>query len=118
MHGVKNKRKNTRSAVWEDITATIDVSNPFATKGRGKMIIQGSVKDIGAHGMFLVSKDVVPVDAKAEIVIDFNPEQPGKLLLAAEGKTVRKNAEGVAIRFTRIDLRKLQQCIMERMNRS
>ncbi len=118
MRGVKNKRKNTRSAVWEDITATLDVSDPSATKGRGKMIVKGRVKDIGAQGMFFVSADVVPMDAKADIVIDFNPEQPGNLILAAEGKTIRKDAEGVGIRFTRIDLRRLQQCITARMNRS
>lgn len=118
MHGVKNKRKNTRSAVWEDITATMEVDDPFDPRGRTKLTVNGRVRDIGAEGMFFLSSENIPVDAKAEIVIDFNPGQPGTWTVAAKGKTVRKVSEGVGVRFTDIDLRKMQRCIMERMNHS
>ncbi len=118
MHGVKNKRKNTRSAVWEDITATLEVDDPFDPRGRTRLTVKGRVKDIGAEGMFFISSENIPVDAKAEIVIDFNPGQPGAWTVAAKGKTVRKAPEGVGIRFSSIDLRKMQRCIMERMNHS
>ncbi len=119
MHGVKkNKRKNTRSAVWEDITATLQVEDPFDPKGRTKLTVKGRVKDIGAEGMFFISSETVPIDAKADILIDFNPGRPGVSTVAAKGTTVRKAPEGVGIRFSSIDLRKMQQCIMERMNHS
>lgn len=119
MHGrKKNKRKNTRSAVWDDITATVQVDEHLSSVKKSKLKIHGRVRDIGAYGMFLVAGDRVPVGSKAEIMIDFNPRQPGKSALAAEGKTVRSDPEGVGIRFTRIDLVKLQQCILDRMNTS
>lgn len=119
MHGVKkNKRKNTRSAVWEDITATMEVDDPYDPKGRTRLTVEGKVKDIGAEGMFFISSENIPVDVKAEIVIDFNPGEPGVWTVAAKGKTVRKAPDGVGVRFTSIDLLKMQQCIMARMNYS
>lgn len=114
----KNKRKNTRSAVWEDITATVHVDDQLSSIKKPKLKVHGRVRDIGAYGMFLVVGERVPVGAKADIMIDFNPRQPGRSTLAAEGKTVRNDPEGIGIRFTRIDLAKLQQCILDRMNTS
>ncbi len=118
MHRTKNKRKNTRSAVWEDITATLEMKDPLDPRGQKRIIVKGNVKDLGAEGMFFVSNESIPVDAKAYIVIDFNPGQPGAWTLAAKGKTVRKAPEGVGIRFSSVDLRKMQRCIMARMNHS
>ncbi len=119
MHGrKKNKRKNTRSIVWEDITATVQVDDHLSSIKKPKLKIHGRVRDIGAYGMFLVAGERVPIGSKAEIMIDFNPRQPGRSALAAEGKTVRNDSEGIGIRFTRIDLAKLQKCILDRMNTS
>lgn len=112
----KNKRTNSRSVVWEGVAATIHVEDPFSAEGRRALIINGEVKDISAEGMFLLSGDVIPIDSKATISIDFNSRKPGRIMLNAEGKIVRRDAQGVGIQFTRINLQRLQQCIMERMN--
>lgn len=114
----KNKRTNTRSVVWEGVVATIHVEDHFAAKGRKNLVSNGAVKDISALGMFLYTGDAVPLDANAIISIDFNSRKPGRIMLNAEGKVVRRDARGVGIQFTRINLPRLQQCIMERMNDS
>lgn len=112
------KRQNTRAQVWPDLEATIKVLDPFGSTQRKMLTISGGVGNLGATGMFLTTEEDVPVPAKAEISIDFDPSQHGTLTVSAMGETVRATDEGVGIRFTTIDLRRLQQCIMTRMNKS
>jgi hypothetical protein len=117
MREQKTKRKYNRSAVWKDVIATLTVSDPRSSKVRRKTI-KGGVKDMGAKGMFLLSPEEVPIGAKAKVVIEFDPEQPGRLSLRAEGETVRHSPEGVGIFFTSIDLRQFLFCITEKINGS
>ncbi|MGM0452129.1 MAG: PilZ domain-containing protein [Thermodesulfobacteriota bacterium] len=113
------KRKNTRSQVWQDLEATIKVNDPFGGSVARKILtVSGAVLDLGGTGMFLKTRENVPVPAKAEITIDFDPSGNGNLTISAMGETVRSTADGVGIRFTTIDLTRLQHCIMARMNRS
>lgn len=114
----RNKRANTRSHVWPDVTATIKVEDPFSV-GRKVLTVTGKVGDIGSTGFFLKTVETLPIPAKAEITIDFDPAHPdSKSTVKAFGEIVRGTPEGVGIRFTRIDLRFMQECIMNRMNRS
>ena len=114
------KRKNTRSQVWQDLEATIKVNDPLGGGDAARKIltVSGAVLDLGGTGMFLKTLENVPVPAKAEITIDFDPASNGKLTISAMGETVRSTADGVGIRFTTIDLTRLQHCITARMNRS
>ncbi len=113
------KRKNTRSQVWQDLEATIKVNDPFGEEGGRKILsFSGGVGDLGGTGMFLRTMEAVPVPAKAEITIDFDPSNKGGLTISAMGETVRSAADGVGIRFTAIDLTRLQHCILTRMNQS
>lgn len=118
MYKQRNMRKSTRSAVWSNTAATIELQDPFEAKLKKKMTIKGDVRDLGAEGMFLVSGEMIPLEARADILIDFDTSNPGKILLRAAGKIVRMNADGVGIRFTRINLAELQRCISMRMNSS
>ena len=109
-------RVNTRTRVWPDTKATIRVADPYSP-AREVLTIEGQVGDLGGTGMFLITRDPVPVPAEAEIQIDFDPARPSSLRVHAQGETVRSSTDGVGIRFTAIDLNHLQQCILARMNR-
>lgn len=112
-----NRRGNTRSQVWADTIATIEVPDPYSPGGRAVLTITGPIGDLGSTGMFLKTEESVPIPAKAEITIDFNPERPMTLYLTARGETVRSDPGGVGIRFTQINIQRLQQCILERMKK-
>ena len=59
----------------------------------------------------------VPLSSNAEITINFDPASAAEnLTVKAMGKTVHASDLGVGIRFTSIDMEKLQQCILKRMN--
>lgn len=118
MREPKNLRKYTRSTVWDDIRAILSMKDPFGSSKRNVLTIEGTVRDIGAHGMFFISDENIPVGTKADIVIDFDPGQPGKLSLKAQGEIVRTGTGGVGVIFLNINLQRLQECIMGRMNRS
>jgi len=118
MEEKENRRKNTRSAVWENVTAYVEFDEPHHKKSKIKRTINGSVRDIGSKGMFVVSGESLPMNVKAEISIDFDSRRPGTLTISAQGKTVRRSVDGFGIQFTRINLKRLMECITGRMNRS
>jgi hypothetical protein len=113
-----NKRKNTRSRVWPDTKATIRVADSFTRDSRGRITVEGTVSNLGSNGMFLQTVEDVPVPAQADITIDFDPDSRGAgLSIKASGVTVHANGDGVGIKFTEIDVAKLQKCIIAKMNR-
>lgn len=112
----KNMRKNTRTKVWPDTKATIKVADPMSPV-RKILTVTGNVSDLGAHGLFLITNEAVPVPAKAEIFIDFDPLHPASVAIEALGEVVRSAENGVGIRFTTINVERLQNCILARMNR-
>lgn len=109
-------RKNTRTKVWPDTKATIKVVDPMSPV-RKILTITGNVSDLGGHGLFLITNQPVPVPARAEILIDFDPSHPSSLTTEALGEVVRSAENGVGIRFTSINMERLQNCILARMNR-
>jgi hypothetical protein len=115
-----NYRKVTRSQVWPDTEATIRISEAFGQRSRSILTVKGTVGDLGSSGMFLITPEPVPVPAKADITIDFDPEskKSTNLKITATGETVRATHEGVGIKFISIDLSRLQQCIISKMNQS
>jgi hypothetical protein len=115
-----NYRKVTRSQVWPETEATLKIADGFNKNSRALLTIKGSVSDLGSSGMFLITPELVPVPVKAEITIDFDPSSnsKSKLIITAMGETVRMAPEGVGIKFTSIDLVKLQQCIVSKMNKT
>ena len=117
MEEKENRRKNTRSAVWNNVVADVEVDEPYQKKSKSKMKIKGPVRDIGSQGMFVVSGESVPMNANADISIDFDSRRPGTLTLSAQGKTVRRSIDGFGIQFTKINLKRLMECITGRMNR-
>jgi len=109
-----NKRVNTRSQVWPDTIATIKVPEAFGNR----IEVKGVVANLGSNGMFIITDEVVAVPANADIVIDFEPEATlPSLAIRASGQTVHSTKKGIGIRFTNIDLKKLQKCIIAKMNR-
>ncbi|MCF8111716.1 MAG: PilZ domain-containing protein [Desulfobacteraceae bacterium] len=112
----KQKRENTRTKVWPDTRATIKVADPMS-KTRKILTIKGVVGDLGSSGMFLITNETVSVPAKAEIIIDFDPSRPSSIVIEALGEVVRSTQNGLGIRFTSINIDRLQKCILARMNR-
>jgi c-di-GMP-binding flagellar brake protein YcgR len=113
------KRRYTRSKAWPDTMATIKVQDSFGYNKIHCMTVTGQVEDLGCSGMFFISEEFVPVPGYAEIIIHFdsNPEM-SDMAIKASGRTVRLNKKGVGIRFTSINLEKLQKCIIQKINHS
>ena len=112
-----NKRKNTRSRVWPDTEATIRVTDGFTLDSGGRITVKGTVGNLGSNGMFLQTFEEVPVPARADITINFDPgSNAAELSLKASGETVHTTGDGVGIKFTSIDVAKLQECIIAKMN--
>lgn len=113
-----NKRVCTRSQVWPDTAATLTTVAPGPQKDADKLVVKGSVRDIGSNGMFLKTSEYVPVNSTVNIDIQFDPCcKSSTLPLSARGKVVHSNRKGVGIRFTSIDLSLFQRIIVEKMNR-
>ena len=113
-----SKRKNTRSQAWPDTKATIKVVEDFGGGSRSRIQITGIVQNLGATGFFIETSEIVPIPSRAEISIYFEPElKSSGLKIQAIGETVHMSKSGIGIRFTSIDLNKLQKCIISKMNR-
>ncbi len=113
------KCKFTRSSVWINTDATIKVPDDMFHDKRQFLTVKGKVENLGANGMFLLTDERVPVPATAEITINFDTSSNlPDLLMTASGKTVRLTKNGVGIKFTAIDLSKLQKCIIQKINDS
>ena len=84
------------------------------------MCDQGKVGDLGSSGMFFLTNEPVTLDIPVAITINFAPQSPraSDLSLSASGQTVPPTTEGVGIKFTSIDLQKLQKCIVAKLNHS
>jgi hypothetical protein len=114
----KNKRRNTRSQVWPDTEATIKVAEAFGSNSRRHIVIKGKVVNLGASGMFLQTNEIVPVSSQADIIINFDPGSTiSGLVLRTSGQVIHSTPDGIGIRFTSIDLAKLQKCIVGKMNK-
>jgi len=117
MHKI-NKRKSTRSQTWPDTQATIKVADAYGRSTRSYLTITGVVQNLGANGFFLETDEIVPVPAMTDIIIDFDPvSESSALTVRASGETVHLSKGGIGIRFTSIDLGKLQKCIIAKMNK-
>ena len=113
-----NNRSVTRCKVCTDTQVTVNVSEAF-DHGNWSFTVKGTIKDIGERGLFLMTPEVVPVPAKGKITIDFEPGSPSdNFKIRALGETVHATNEGVGIRFTYVNLPKLQQCIVSKMNKT
>ena len=114
----KSRRTSTRTQVWSDTEAIITAADPMAPSGRAKIRVQGGVRDIGSFGMFFVTQEYLPRNVEVEIEILFDPNSRlSKLSVKARGNTVHRTPEGIGIKFSEIDLSRLQRCIIEKMNR-
>jgi len=114
----RNKRRNTRSQVWPDTEATIKVAEAYRTDSRRQIVVKGKVVNLGSNGMFLETDEIVPIDSNADIIINFDPESTtSALVIRTSGQIVHSTKEGIGIRFTSIDLAKLQKCIIGKMNK-
>ncbi len=113
-----NKRRYTRSQTWSDTTAHLKVTEEYGEGSRSSIRLSGPVENLGANGFFLKTDEIVSVPAKTDIEIDFDPHSDSPALkIQAIGQTVHLSKGGIGIRFTSIDLNKLQKCIIGKMNR-
>ncbi len=114
------KRRCTRSRVWANTGASIKVRDYTNFDNKVKfMTIKGEVENLGAGGMFVSTDEFVPVPAFTKITIHFDSESSKSgLFVTASARIVRMNKKGVGIKFLSIDLKKLQTCIIKKINSS
>jgi len=88
----KEKRRFTRV----DFKTTAEVV-------KGTISIIGEIKDLSMKGVFVVSKEKLPVNQRVEISILLSgPEPPLKVTIT--GKVIRTTPEGMAIDFESMDI--------------
>ena len=113
------KRKCTRSLTWPETEAKITFREFVGAKKTRERSVEGRVTNLGASGMRLKTLESVPLHIPLSIEIRFDPGSGSPdLKLRATGKTVRLCKDGVGIQFTAIDLKRLQACIVKKINLS
>ncbi|MBS3757556.1 MAG: response regulator [Desulfobacterales bacterium] len=117
--GYRQRRYATRSRAWPETKAYLEFGLPDGHDTIKKYRSSGDVRDIGACGMFLNTRDFIPVTTHLDITICFdeNPRTQ-KLSINAGGQVVRSCRDGVGIRFTSIDLNRFLDCLIEKINRT
>ncbi len=75
----------------------------MATVQAGEISLNGSVENLSMKGMFLNTKERLPVDRLLEISIILS-ETSSISSVKANGFAVRQNDQGVAIEFREIDM--------------
>jgi hypothetical protein len=113
------KRRSTRSNVWPDTDATIKVQDPRGINKSQHLTVTGKVENLGSRGMFFITDEFVPISGFAEITIHFDSNICESVpLVQASGRVVRLAEKGVGIKFTSINLKELQKCILKKINQS
>lgn len=112
MNHSEELRKITRNVMWPDTTAHLRYRTRYGTSSISVEEEIVRIENLSARGMFVLSESQIILDTEVEIQIRFND----KICLNAMGKILRKEENGVAIKFTEIDKDKLCDCIMDRMN--
>jgi len=94
------------------------MTDPYASESRRKIKIKGSVENISSSGLFFNTFEYIPDTGSADILIDFDPNaNSSKFWLKVTGKIIRTERSGVGIQFTSIDIMKLKQCIINKLNK-
>jgi len=113
------KRKCTRSHTWPETEAKVTFTEFVGAKKTKERSVVGRVANLGASGMRLKTSEPVPLHTRLSIEIRFDPgSRAPDLKLRATGKSVRLCKDGVGIQFTVIDLKRLQTCIVKKINLS
>jgi hypothetical protein len=113
------KRKCTRSLTWPETEAKVTFTEVVGAKKTKQRSVVGRVTNLGASGMRLKTMEPIPRNARVSIEIRFDPPSPSPdLKLGASGRVVRLCKDGVGIQFTGIDLKRLQACIVKKINLS
>jgi len=110
------KRQFTRSTAWPGTEAVLTYTDRTSNRSRQLSTLRGAVENLGSNGMFLKTKEFVPIDQQVDITIQFQPKNPDGPSVKANGKIIRATDEGIGIQFTAIDLARLGECIMAMLN--
>jgi len=112
-----DRRKSIRTKAGKDTRASVNIFNSNGYDSQQSYLIRGYVENIGPGGMLLKTHEFIPVPAKADMIINFDSKHnSSEYSLNASGETVRITDDGVGIKFTSIDLAKLQKCIIHKIN--
>lgn len=112
----KKKRKNTRNKVWPETEVHVKYRDKAALKSNSIMSFKAGVDNLGSNGMFIKTEEVVVTGTEMELKIDFNPGKKPPIVIHAEGEVLRVEKNGFALKFTKIDIHALGECIMTKLN--
>lgn len=115
--GHSQRRNATRSQAWPETKAYLEFLLPNGHEAIKKYRTCGDVRDIGAGGMFLHTRDFIPLATNLGITICFDSGTRKKnLSISAKGRVVRSDSDGVGIRFTSINLNRFRDCVITKIN--
>jgi hypothetical protein len=103
------KRNTTRVDLWLNVIAEVR----FETR-----LITGKVKNLGSRGMFLLTRDTLPIATVVKVLLVFKLKNSNDLHLRVSGAVVWYNEEGMGIQFDEIDLEKFRKCVVAMVNDS
>jgi len=112
----KKQRKNTRNKVWPETEVHVKYRDKAALKSNSIVSFKAGVDNLGSNGMFIKTEEVVATGTEMELKIDFNPGGRPPIFIHAEGTVLRKEKNGFALKFTKIDVHALGECIMAKLN--
>jgi len=110
----KKKRKNTRNKVWPETVAHVKYRDQL--NSNNIVNFKAGVDNLGSDGVFIKTEEAIVSGTDVEIKIDFNPGSHPPIIIFTEGIVLRTEKNGFAVRFTKIDVHALGECIMEKLN--
>lgn len=110
------KRKSTRNKVWPETEVHVTFRDKAALKSNSLVRFKAGVDNLGSSGMFIKTEEHITSGTDVDLKIDFHPGGHPPIFLHAVGKVVRVEKTGFAVAFTQIDVHKLGECIMAKLN--
>lgn len=110
------KRKNTRNKVWPETEVHVSFRNKAELKANNLVKFRADVGNLGSSGIFIKTDEHINTGTEVDLKVDFQPGAHPPIFIHATGRVVRIEKSGFAVSFTDIDVKKLGECIMAKLN--
>ena len=92
---------------------TLDVQYELLIGNRGKRFGSGRTVNISSGGVFFETKSDLPTHGPIELILDWPSEGVANLKLIVQGRIVRSDAIGTAVKMTRHKFRASERPVMQ-----
>jgi hypothetical protein len=106
---MKEKRKTLRSELWnkQDVFISMKDNVPIHTN----QDIPCRLENLSSQGMFILTEKKIELGKEVRFHSDFKSYSSNGPTFKGEGVITRSDKNGLAVKFTDIDISDLQQCI-------